>query len=104
VSSGCQCQPGVFVAGRTAYWVGSGRPLGGCDRRGSLGFQCRRGGRCRRQLPIAGEPRGAGVAFIISELPGGRAEALWFAMAALVPTAGAQCRQSRPYDGQGLAS
>jgi hypothetical protein len=39
-------------------------------------------------LPIAGEPRGAGVAFIISELPGGRAEALWFPMAALVPTAG----------------
>jgi hypothetical protein len=28
-------------------------------------------------LSIAGEPRGAGVAFIISELSGGRAEAPW---------------------------
>jgi hypothetical protein len=33
---------------------------------------------------------GTAVAFIISELPGGRAEALFFAMAALVPTAGAR--------------
>jgi hypothetical protein len=31
---------------------------------------------------------GTAVAFIISELPGGRAEALFIAMAALVPTAG----------------
>jgi hypothetical protein len=31
---------------------------------------------------------GTAVAFIISELPGERAEALFIAMAALVPTAG----------------
>ena len=45
------------------------------------------------ELPTAGEaapyPRtGIAVAFIISELPGERAEALFIAMAALVPTAG----------------
>ena len=33
---------------------------------------------------------GIAVAFIISELPGERAEALFIAMAALVPTAGEQ--------------
>ena len=33
---------------------------------------------------------GTAVAFIISELPGERAEALFIAMAALVPTAGEQ--------------
>ena len=33
---------------------------------------------------------GTAVAFIISELPGERAEALFIAMAALVPTAGKQ--------------
>jgi hypothetical protein len=33
---------------------------------------------------------GTAVAFIISELPGERAEALFIAMAALVPTAGGQ--------------
>jgi hypothetical protein len=39
---------------------------------------------------------GTAVAFIISELPGERAEALFIAMAALVPTAGEQsARQVR---------
>ena len=33
---------------------------------------------------------GTAIAFIISELPGERAEALFIAMAALVPTAGGQ--------------
>jgi hypothetical protein len=33
---------------------------------------------------------GTAVAFIISELPGGRAEAHFIAMAAVVPTAGEQ--------------
>ena len=35
---------------------------------------------------------GTAVAFIISELPGERAEALFIAMAALVPTAGEQSK------------
>ena len=41
---------------------------------------------------------GTAVASIISELPGERAEALFVAMAAFVPTAGEQCtsRQGQP--------
>jgi hypothetical protein len=38
---------------------------------------------------------GIAVAFIISELPGERAEALFIAMAALVPTAGEQINHIR---------
>jgi hypothetical protein len=43
------------------------------------------GQRAKRPLNTS---TGTAVVFIISELPGGRAEALFIAMAALVPTAG----------------
>ena len=49
----------------------------------------------RRNCATSGAPatyarRGTAVAYVISELPGERAEALFIAMAALVPTAGEQ--------------
>jgi hypothetical protein len=65
------------------------RSLGRCRVPGPLYRCC---GCHRRPVPPVAiyAHAGTAVAFIISELPGERAEALFIAMAALVPTAGKQ--------------